>query len=223
MKFLQITAIASDSDPNRSGPSDESQGACINSAISHRLESVFTSAILVKERFGLNIRNRVSVWESIVAGAGAWLALNAFAYAAAPLFGISFGLTAGFFGSLLFPSIGTTVQLWIGRVVFFAAALGWSLVYRWAGRYLPGKGWFRGLLFGTGIWLISALALPLIGAIHPNIDSVFPPALGAVRSPFPGLLGLGFAGVSGIVLSVLAHQVYGVTLGILTDIRESRA
>lgn len=156
--------------------------------------------------FGLETRIRISAWEAVIAGVAAWGVLNVFAYAAAPLFGITFGTTAPFFGSFLFPGASATARIWIGRALFFGAAVGWSFVYRRLGGSLPGTDYVRGFLFGTAIWVASALLLPIFGALHP--------AGGTIHQP--GLFGLDWRGTSGLVLSVLAHQVYGITLGIVT-------
>lgn len=170
------------------------------------------------------IRSRISVGRALGAGAAAWLALNAFAYIAAPLFGVSFGVTARFFGGFLLPgaAAGATALPSVGRIVFFGAALLWSLVYRGVVHYLPGPGWVRGLAFGAAIWLVSGLLLPLFGAIHPNLTAVLPPGSAAGQASFPGLFGLGFAGASGVALSVLAHAVYGGTLGAIAGVQASR-
>lgn len=161
----------------------------------------------------MTVRTRVSLSASLVAGVAAWLVLNAFAYSVAPLFGVSFGSTADFFGSFVLPGAATPMRLWAGRAVFLVAALGWSLVYRGVGRYLPGGSWFRGLLFGAGIWLVSALLLPLFVVIHPA----------GGRIDYPGLMGLGWRGASGVALSVLAHIAFGMTLGAVTSIQERKA
>lgn len=164
------------------------------------------------------VRERVSVWQSLTAGTAAWVALNVFAYVAAPVLGVSFGLTGRFFGSFVLPAAGAAVQLWVGRIIFFAAALGWAFVYRWVVYYLSGTGWLRGLTFGAGIWLVSGLVLPLVSAVHPGIENVLPS--GMSRASFPGLLGIGFDGLSGIALSVTAHLVYGATLGAVIGVPE---
>lgn len=164
----------------------------------------------------METRSRTSLGgETLVVGVVAWLALNAFVYAAAPLFGISIDLAGRFFGSLLFPRAGDALQLWAGRALFLGAAIGWSFLYRWARTVLAGPGWLRGLLFGTAIWFVSALVLPLFGAVHPLSGSAFGPVVGQGSVAFPGFLGLGFDGGAGVALSLLSHQVFGVTLGAL--------
>lgn len=158
----------------------------------------------------------------LLAGAAAWLVLNATVYILAPVLGVSLDQVARFFGSLLAPGAATTAQMWVGRAVLLAAAIGWSLLYPSAAQHLPGAGWLRGVVYGAGIWLVTALALPLIGAIHPN-PGAFPPVPGAAGVAFPGFLGVGFAGTSGLILSILAHLAFGATLGVLLGMRERRA
>lgn len=158
----------------------------------------------------MDVRRRVALGDAVLPGVVAWLALNAFVYFVAPLFGLSVGLVGRFFGSLLFPSAGTVTQVWIGRALLLGAALGWSVLYRRTGMNVTGPGWLRGLVFGTGIWVASALVLPLIGALHRVYGSVS-------GVPFPGLFGVGFDGGAGVVLAVLAHAVFGMTLGAVTN------
>lgn len=158
-------------------------------------------------------RNRTALRaETLVAGVVAWLALNAFAYLAAPLFGLSFGEVGRFFGSLLLPGVSAAGQLWTGRALFLLAALVWAFVYRWARPSLSGPAWLRGFVFGSAIWVVSGLLLPLLGAVHPLSGSF---TAGAGGGTFPGLFGLGFDGGAGVVLSLLSHQVFGVTVGLL--------
>jgi len=158
----------------------------------------------------------------LLAGAAAWLVLNAVVYLLAPLLDVSPGTVARFFGSLVVPGAAATVQLWTGRAVVLGAALGWSLLYPAAARHLPGQGWLQGIVYGTGIWLLSALTLPLLGALHPS-PGALPPAPAAAGVAFPGLLGLGFAGAAGLILSILAHQAFGATLGMLLAMQERGA
>lgn len=162
-------------------------------------------------------RYRISVAQTMGAAVAAWVALNVFAYVAAPLLGVSFGATGRFFGSFLFPAAAPAMQVLIGRIIFFGAALGWGLVYRHIVHFLSGPGWLRGLTFGAGVWVISGLLLPVLAAVHPGIYTVLPADM--VRSSYPGLFGIGFAGLSGVVLSVLAHLVYGVTLGSVINVK----
>lgn len=150
-----------------------------------------------------------------MAGIVAWLTLNAFAYLAAPIFGLSFGPVAQFFGSLLLPNALISTQTWVGRAMFLAAALGWSLLYRRIGNNLPGTGWVQGLVFGIGIWIATAILLPLIGAVHP-LSGLFGTIPGMSD---PGLFGFGFAGSAGVTLSVVSHLVFGATLGVLVGSR----
>lgn len=168
-------------------------------------------------------QNRVSLTEMLATGLAAWLVLNVTAYVAAWLMGIPVSPAARFLGSFLFPGAGEAVQLWTGRALFLAAALGWSLFYPRAARHLPGPGWLRGAIFGAGIWLVTGLVLPLIGAVHPGAGRLFAADPATAGLPFPGLLGIGFAGIPGIVLSVLAHQAFGITLGALTALQENQA
>jgi hypothetical protein len=171
----------------------------------------------------MDTRNRVSVrGETLVTGIVAWLALNAFTYAFAPLFGISFGTVSRFFGSILFPGSAAAVQAWAGRALFLGAAIGWSLVYRWARVYLSGPGWLRGLVFGTGVWVTSALVLPLFGAMHPLNGGGFPTAPSPGGVPYPCFFGLGFDGGAGVALSLIGHQVFGATLGAVSGRRNDR-
>lgn len=151
--------------------------------------------------------------ETVTAAVVAWLALNAFSYAAAPLFGISFGLVGAFFGSLLFPGSSPVTQVWVGRALFLVAAVIWSVVYRRVQPLLGGPGWFRGLVFGAAVWVVTGLLLPLLGAVHPLGANAFGAAAAGVA--YPGWFGVGFDGGAGVALSVLAHLVFGMTLGVL--------
>lgn len=141
----------------------------------------------------MDVKQQVSTWDVILAGAAAWLALNVVVHALAPMLGLSTGIVAGSVGSPFSPAAAGQAQVWIGRAVLFGVALGWSLLFYRIRSEIPGDGWWQGLAFGTGIWLVSALVLPLLG-----------------------VFALGFAGVQGIVLSVLAHQVFGVTLSMVS-------
>lgn len=168
----------------------------------------------------MHVRNRVSLGEALAVGGAAWLALNVTVYALARLLNVPVGEAGRFLGSFLFPDSASTAQLWAGRAVFLAAALGWSLLYPAVAVHLPGPGWFRGAVFGAGIWLVSTLILPLVGAFHPGVGQLFSSGSGSMGIPFPGLFGLGFAGSAGVALSVLAHQAFGITLGTLTAMEE---
>lgn len=166
------------------------------------------------------LQDRISSGEALVLGIAGWLALNVFLRAAAPLFGLSFAVTANFFGSFLLPRAGGKVQMAMGMALYLAAVVGWSFAYRQLRPRLPGTGWVQGLLFGTGAWFVIALLLPVLGWLHPaGVQRIFlgPGPLGL---PYPGFLSLGFAGVSGLALALLAHQVLGITLALVTDVME---
>src|SRR5690625_5671810 len=107
------------------------------------------------------VRARISGWTTIVAGTVGWVALNVFAYIVAPVLGVSFGRSGVFFGSLLVPGAVAGTQIWVGRIVFFAAAVGWAFLYRSLADRLSGPGWLRGVMFGVGIWVVSGLMLPV--------------------------------------------------------------
>lgn len=140
-----------------------------------------------------------------------WLALVAFVYAASPFFGIRPGSIAGFLGSLVTGRTGPATE-WVGRGVLLAVALAWGALYRFVRPSLPGPEWARGLVYGLGLWLVSgAVLLPVLGVLHP--------VAGAGGVERPGLLGFGFGGLPGVLMSILAHAVFGLVLGLFTAAR----
>lgn len=158
-----------------------------------RLHGAFAERGNGKGCIVMETRSRAYVrGETLVVGVVAWLALNAFVYVAAPLFGISIDFVGRFFGSLLVPRAAHVTQLWVGRALFLAAAIGWTALYRWVRTVFSGPGWLRGLLFGTAIWFVTALVLPLFGAVHALSGSAFGGFAGQGGIAFPGFFGFGF-------------------------------
>lgn len=163
------------------------------------------------------LRDRISSGETLVLGVAGWLALNVFLRVAAPLLGLSFNVTANFFGSFVLPRASSMVQMVMGLALYLAAAIGWSFAFRQIYERLPGSGWVRGLLFGTGAWFVTALLLLVLGWLHPAGVSWVALGPGAMGLPYPGFMSLGFADLAGLALALLAHQVLGVTFGLLSD------
>jgi len=159
----------------------------------------------------LDTRTRVSAAQAALAGAVAWLALNALVYTAAPLLSVSLGTVAPFFGALLLPTADAGAQSRVGRAVLLAAAVVWGLMYARVEPRLPGRGFLRGLLFGALVWLGTALVLPVLGALHP-----------VETAAQPGFLGFAWQGTRGVVLSILAHLGFGAALAALLHVQTRR-
>lgn len=99
----------------------------------------------------------------------------------------------------------TATVLWTGRAVLLAFALLWAALYSRVRAVLPGPEWARGLLYGAGVWLVSALLLiPLAGWVNGTVDPG--------RAGWLGPVSVGYAGAGGLALSFAAHLVYGLIL-----------
>ncbi len=103
--------------------------------------------------------------------------------------------------------IGIVAHLAMGQVFALLYAVGFHLLSR-AGPLL-------GALFGAlhGLAVLTLL-LPFLPALHPRMASERSgPDLGTELEP-PGLFGLNF-GVATPVVTLAAHVVFGITLGVL--------
>ncbi|MBI2906790.1 MAG: hypothetical protein HYX92_03925 [Chloroflexi bacterium] len=73
-------------------------------------------------------------------------------------------------------------------------------------RYLPGRAWQRGALFGIIPWFgLMVIGAPMLEVVHP--------AVRAGMMPPPGLFLLGMGSILAPVGSLIGHLVYGAVLG----------
>jgi hypothetical protein len=102
---------------------------------------------------------------------------------------------------------GFFVHLGVGEVFAFGYAATFALLGRAA--------WWLGGLLGLLHAAVALMVLvPLLAGVHPRIASNRAgPASTAALEP-PGLLGLNYGGRTPLV-AVIAHAVYGATLGLL--------
>lgn len=136
-------------------------------------------------------------------------------WALASLFGYNAHRLSLFVGDGLAGSPTATV-LWTGRGVLLAFALLWAALYSRVRSALPGPEWARGLLYGAGIWLVSALLLiPLAGWVNGTVD--------VGRAGWLGPISIGYAGMGGLALSLGAHLVYGLVLSAFAPAAAPRA
>jgi hypothetical protein len=72
--------------------------------------------------------------------------------------------------------------------------------------YLPGPNWLKGMLYGLALFLLlSLIAMPLAGLLHPNVTGG--------RVPQPGWLGLGLGGWLVPIVLLADHLIFGLLLG----------
>lgn len=138
-----------------------------------------------------------SFGRALLAGFIAWVVFTAVLFMA-PAMGLPAmnvpAMLGGMFGmNSLF--IGWIMHLMIGLLL----ALGY--VY-WLGRYLPGAGWLRGLLFGIIPWLMMMIIIaPMLPILNPSLAKMPP--------------GFFFAnlGAAATMASLMAHLIFGLVLG----------
>lgn len=113
-------------------------------------------------------------------------------------------LTAGF-GAHVFRTlselllIGTSGSIVVGLALFVVGgAIVWPLLYITLGRYLPGMGPNRGLVFGTILWIafVPAFAGGTVGAALPAFAGDTNASL-----------------VIYLVVTLIVHLIYGAILG----------
>jgi len=87
------------------------------------------------------------------------------------------------------PIVGMIMHFFVGSVIF-------GLVYAFLFfRFLPGAPWQKGLLSGVLFWLgLETVTLPMMGA---------------------GFFGAQMGGIKNAVAALVAHLVYGTTLGVI--------
>lgn len=135
---------------------------------------------------------------SLIAGA----VMIGWVYLVSRLVGLGLGDAARFVGGYVDGSGDGSLRL--GRVILFAMAPVWGLVYGYVRPLLPGSETQRGLLFGALVWLLSTVLLfPLLALFHP--------APGIAEEP--GLGGMGFGGFQALLVSLTAHLLFGWILG----------
>lgn len=142
--------------------------------------------------------------QSIVGSVFAGLATIFWVYLFATIIRLALGDAALFVGSFMTATV-TKGTLWLGRFILIGMALLWGALYPVVRRVLPGEEWQRGLIYGLLIWLVStALIFPYLALVHPHPGMV----------EEPGMFALGFGGVSSLLLSLTAHLLFGVLLGV---------
>lgn len=147
---------------------------------------------------------RTTLRQWLLAGAAAWIGLNAFVHLGARFLDLVPQRLALFVGGGL-TGASEAVVLWTGRIVLLTAALLWAALYARLRERLPGPEWARGILYGLAVWVVSAMVLlPLAGWLNGTV------AFGS--SGWIGLIGIGYAGYPGAALSLGAHLVYGLVL-----------
>jgi hypothetical protein len=112
-------------------------------------------------------------------------------------------------GTFFTLNLGVAVTL--GYIVHFAIGVALALLYqnRVAPR-LSGEGWWRGAIFGFGVWsVLMVLGLPLFDWLDPLVQN------GLLTAP--GFFALGL-GATAPVMLLLAHLVYGAIVGVLAPV-----
>ncbi len=152
----------------------------------------------------MSVRTGSIYRQSIIGAVFAGLATIFWVYLFATIIRLALGDAALFVGSFM-TAAATEGTLWLGRFILIATALLWGALYPVVRRVLPGEEWQRGLIYGLLVWLVSTtLILPYLALVHPQP--------GIVEEP--GMLALGFGGVSALLLSLTAHLLFGVLLGV---------
>jgi hypothetical protein len=153
---------------------------------------------------------RPSIFLAFLGGAAATVLLSALLYLA-PLLGLPLVDMPLALGGILAAEPG--LALGVGYLLFFvggAVASPFFLAGAWP--YLPGGGVgfaggaLKGLVWGSGLWLLSGLLLGLAGMVNRLPE----PALAS-----PGFFALGF-GLVAAVSFLAAHLFYGLVLGLIT-------
>lgn len=131
---------------------------------------------------------------AIVGGLAGTALMTGMMYGVAPMMGVHMDIAA-MLGSMLGGSwtAGLLMHVMLGSVVF---PLAYVLVLQ---RWLPGTPVVRGLLFGTGLWLMAqVVVMPMMGA---------------------GLFSANAGGLMAAMGSLVGHVVYGTTLGAMAGAR----
>jgi uncharacterized membrane protein YagU involved in acid resistance len=92
---------------------------------------------------------------------------------------------------------------WI--VHFFIGTVAWGIIFSFLDENLPGPHWARGIIFGSGIWLLITIFMVPLVRIVPLIPTIVTPVGGNV-----------FGGARNLFLSIemlILHWVYGAVLG----------
>ena len=95
----------------------------------------------------------------------------------------------------------------LGLALHLALGAGFGLVYGRFMRHIGTKGWKVGAPLALVHVLIAGLLLPLAGSMHPLVNE------GLLIKPRMFGVDLGFTGP---LTFVLLHEVYGVTVGVLS-------
>jgi hypothetical protein len=145
----------------------------------------------------------VSTPRVVVTGIVATMALTA-ALALGPLIGappLNLPLWDGTFFTL-----NLTLAVALGYLAHFAIGVALALVYlQGVAPRLGGEPWLRGAVFGLLVWVALLLVgLPLFDALDPLVENGLMAA--------PGFLAMNL-GLSGALMLLVGHLVYGAILG----------
>ena len=134
---------------------------------------------------------------AVLGGLAGTAVMTAMMYGVAPMMGLKMDI-ATMLGSMLGDSWAAGMMMHVlNGAVIFPAVYGYVAYER-----LPGSPAMRGLAWGMVLWLVAQLVvLPMMGA------GIFSSAAG---------------GMTAAVVSLVGHAMYGVTLGIVASLPESR-
>lgn len=137
---------------------------------------------------------RTNVARAVAGGFAGTALMTGMMYLVAPMMGVRMDIAA-MLASMLGGSwtAGLAMHFMNGAVVFPMAFL---LLQRW----LPGSATVRGVLLGTGLWMIAqVMVMPMMGA---------------------GFFSANAGGAMAAMASLAGHVVYGSTLGAITGAKD---
>jgi hypothetical protein len=155
------------------------------------------------------LQPKPSFFLALLGGLVATILLSALVFLG-PTLGLPFIDMPGLMGGLFTSNRETA--FWLGFLIFFLpGVLLFPLLLATFWYQLPGPnigllgGALKGILFGGGLWLLSGLLLPLLGAV--NQLNIANPGFFAWNYGLPAALGL-----------LAAHLVYGLALALLAAV-----
>jgi len=105
---------------------------------------------------------------------------------------------------LTITAIGAKTPLLGWLIHFFIGSVAWGVIFAFAEDNVPGPYWFRGLIFGTGVWLLLTVFMMPLAGIVPMVPTIVGPATGTKAAAERYLMPFAM---------LLVHWIYGAVLG----------